>query len=57
MPPQGAQIIFEAVLKTFAGISYDGVPDGANIGEFETVEDVLDKMGSTVLETVSREIN
>ena len=26
VPPMGAKIIFEAVLKTFAGIPYEGVP-------------------------------
>ncbi len=57
VPPRGAQVIFEAVLKTFAGISYDSVPDGANIGDFETVKDVLEQMGSSTLETVSREIS
>lgn len=31
VPPKGAQVIFEAVLKTFAGIPYDSVP--CNIGE------------------------
>jgi DNA (cytosine-5)-methyltransferase 1 len=31
VPPKGAQVIFEAVLKTFAGIPYDSVP--CNIDE------------------------
>lgn len=26
VPPKGAKIIFEAILKTFAGIDYDGIP-------------------------------
>ncbi len=26
VPPKGAQIIFEAILKTFAGVNYDSVP-------------------------------
>ena len=31
VPPKGAQIIFEAILKTFAGVSYESMP--ANITE------------------------
>jgi DNA (cytosine-5)-methyltransferase 1 len=57
VPPKGAQAIFEAVLKTFASISYTSVPGGSNIGDFETVEDVLEKLGSSTLESVAREIN
>ena len=26
VPPQGAKIIFEAILKTFAGIEYESMP-------------------------------
>ena len=31
VPPQGAKIIFEAILRTFAGIEYESMP--ANIKE------------------------
>jgi DNA (cytosine-5)-methyltransferase 1 len=33
VPPEGAQIIFEAILKTLAGINYDSVPASWNIDE------------------------
>jgi DNA (cytosine-5)-methyltransferase 1 len=56
VPPRGAQIIFEAVLKTFAEIPYDEASGGCNIGYFETVEDVLEKMGASTIDSVAREI-
>ena len=56
VPPRGAKIIFEAILNTFACIPYDSVPGGSNIGDFETVEEIFDKLGSLTLETVVREI-
>lgn len=31
VPPEGAQIVFEAILKTFAGIKYDSVPPIAKL--------------------------
>ena len=31
VPPRGAEQIFEAILKTFAGIPYDGVPQNINL--------------------------
>ena len=32
VPPRGAQAVVEAVLKTFAGISYDSIPAKASNG-------------------------
>lgn len=37
VPPKGAQIIFEAILKTFAGIDYDAVPAKWNIEELRGI--------------------
>ena len=34
VPPEGAKIIFEAILKTFAGIKYDSV--ASNLGKVKT---------------------
>lgn len=31
VPPRGAKIIFEAILKTFAGVQYDGMPSNIDI--------------------------
>jgi len=56
VPPKGAKVIFQAVLKTMAGESYDEVSGGSNIGDFETVDEVLEKMGSTTIESVARDI-
>jgi DNA (cytosine-5)-methyltransferase 1 len=56
VPPKGAKIIFKSILKTMAGERYGEVKGGSNIGDFETIEDVLDKLGSSALETMSREI-
>ena len=57
VPPKGAKIIFEAVLKTMAGESYREVEGGSNIGDFETVDEVLEKLGSSTIESVTREIS
>jgi DNA (cytosine-5)-methyltransferase 1 len=35
VPVKGAKIIFEAILKTFAGIPYDTVPCNIEEGESE----------------------
>jgi len=35
VPPKGAKIIFEAILKTFAGISYDSISPNIEIKEIE----------------------
>ncbi len=56
VPPKGAKIIFKAILNTMADIPYSAEPEGCNIGYFKTVQDVLDKLGSSVIEDVSREI-
>ncbi|MDZ8118202.1 DNA cytosine methyltransferase [Pontiella agarivorans] len=56
VPPKGAKVIFEAVLKTMAGESYSEVKGGSNIGDFETVDEVLEKMGSSTIESVARDI-
>lgn len=39
VPPAGVKIIFNAVLKTFAGISYDTVSSNINMKDFLSVKD------------------
>ena len=38
VPPRGAEKIFEAILKTFAGILYDGVPQNINLTMNQNVQ-------------------
>ncbi|WP_224653695.1 DNA cytosine methyltransferase, partial [Escherichia coli] len=45
VPPEGAQIVFEAILKTFAGIDYDSVEPLANL----QLENLLAKRDSKAL--------
>jgi len=47
VPPKGAKVIFEAILKTFAGISYESVPEKYNIPK-----DEFRKKSSLLFDTV-----
>ncbi len=38
VPPRGAEKIFEAILKTFAGIPYDVVPQNINLTMNQNVQ-------------------
>ena len=56
VPPRGAQVIFEALLNSFAGIPYAQLPGGANIGDFNTAEDVFQNLEPSLFKKVSSEI-
>lgn len=57
VPPRGAKVIFEAVLRTFSSsVSLDKRCSNSNIGDFETIEDVLNKLGSSTMELVVRDL-
>ena len=34
VPPTGAEIIFEAILKTFAGVTYESVPASLGLKKY-----------------------
>lgn len=41
VPPYGVQIVFEAILKTFAGISYDFIEPKWNISNYNNLKKVM----------------